>query len=183
MRPPVLVEDAVDLVRRLGPVALTFRAAVVGGVVILLVVGDLVSVEPKGMVTLTLVLLGFAVAAAVRPDSAAPLLLIVVMVVCWPLLVGSRAVDWSVVPALCVLAVHVAAARAAALAEHAHVEAPVHRRWATQTGLVAAAGVVVWGLVVALEHADLPGALAVTAVALLLLTAFGILVGRATRSE
>ncbi|HEY7043744.1 MAG TPA: hypothetical protein VH419_08760 [Nocardioidaceae bacterium] len=162
MRVPSSVADAVDAAHQLGRYVLLVRSVVGGAVVACWLVGSLIGgFDP----VTTIVLLTAATAATLRPDSPAPLVLIVLMAGFWMVEVRPMSVGWSIVLACCVLLVHVSTSRAATLVEHSPYDRGVTRRWLAQTGVVAATTAVVWCVVLVLHDSPLPGGLLASAAA------------------
>ncbi len=162
MRVPGVYVDIDEFLTRVGTHGLLVRGALLVSVTVSAVTASaLDSVDAWFLIGL--VLLGCA--AAVTPDSVAPLAVIAAMCMQWVVLVRPMSATWSLVPALCVLAVHVTAARAASLADNAPVHGALTRRWLRQTAVVAAATVMVWILVVVLSATTIPTGAGVTALA------------------
>jgi hypothetical protein len=171
MRAPIAALDMADNARRLGRHALVVRAlTAVAGVVCWITM----TVVGRGDLLLSVLLLAAIVPAVMRPDTTAPLVLIMVMTAEWLFVVRPMSVGWSLVLAGCVLVVHVASARAAAMAEHAVLDPAVVRRWLAQTAVVVSVTTLVWCFAVLLHDRPGPGGVAVTAVALVAFASFAV---------
>jgi hypothetical protein len=168
---PSRVVDVVDAGRSIGGYAFALRAIIVVAAVVCWLVAGLVGEFETRTTLLTLVL---AVMAAISPDGLAPLALIIGMMAVWLLAVDPMSITWSYVPALCVLVVHVAAARAASTVNGAALDRTASLLWLRQLGVVAGATLVVWYVVVRL--AESPGRASVLAgvIALLAVSAVAI---------
>lgn len=162
MRVPGVYVDIEEFLTRIGAHGLLVRGALVLSVTVSAVTASVVG-NVSAWLLVGLVLLGCL--AAVTPDSVAPLVVIAAMCVQWVVLVRPMSVAWSLVPALCVLVVHVTAARASSLADHAQLQGILVRRWLGQTAAVGVAVVVVWILVVVLSATAIPAGVGVTALA------------------
>ena len=173
MRLPAIIETPFAVAEDVGAHGLIVR-----GLMAVATVGCWAVAGAVGEVSVpaTVVLAVVGIAALARPDSGAPLAVIVTLIGMWILEVRPVSVGWSLVLGLCVLVVHAAAARAAALGKGGALGASVARRWIVQTTVVAAATTVVWALVVLLSHATVGGRLAVSAVALVAVAAFAVVV-------
>lgn len=171
MRAPESVSTAVERLDRLGPFALTTRALIaVAALVCWVGAGSL-----GGYIGFVTVLFAIAVFPAVLlPDSAAPLALILVMIGGWVAEVRPLSPLWSIVLAGCVLLVHVASARAAAIVPGVAFDRASAVLWLRQTGVVAAVTGVIWMLVVRLSDSPGGSSLIVTAIALVAVAALGI---------
>lgn len=177
MRAPSTLVDLRETMERLGVFALVVRALIGVASLVSWVVGAAVG----GASTFAgLFLLVVTLMAMSAPDSAAPLLLVVTMTATWVLQVGSASVPWALVLAGCLLVVHVTAARASALARGTVFEPASALLWLRQTGVVAALTVVLWLLVLRFGSSPGAGALAVTAVALVIVTGLAIALVRWT---
>ncbi len=161
MRVPALLVDVDESLARIGTHGLLVRSTLVLSVVVASVTSSALG-GFHAWFLVGLVLLGGVAAAS--PDSAAPMAVMAAVCVQWVNL-RPMSVAWSLVPALCVLAVHVTAARAASLAEHAPFDRVLARRWLGQTAVVGVATVVVWMVVVLLDATTIPAGVVVTALA------------------
>ncbi|MGA9346759.1 MAG: hypothetical protein WBV37_16790 [Nocardioidaceae bacterium] len=162
MRVPGVFVDIDEFLTRIGTHGLLVRGALVLTVTISAVTASALG-HVDAWFLVGLVLLGCL--AAVSPDSVAPLAVIAAMCVQWVVLVRPMSVTWSLVPAVCVLVVHVTAARASSLADHAPVHGILVRRWLRQMAAVGVAAVAVWILVVVLSATTIPAGVGVTALA------------------
>ncbi len=162
MRLPGLYLDAVEFGDRIGTTGLVVRGILVLSVAVSSLTASALGGYQSWLVV-GLVLLGCF--AATTPDSLAPLVVITAMCVQWVVLVNPVSVTWSVVPALCVLAVHVTAARAASLADHAPYDTALMRRWAGQSGVVGIVTFLVWTVARVMSSTTRPTGVAVTALA------------------
>lgn len=162
MRLPAAYVDVSEFLERIGTSGLVVR----GTLVLSVAVSSLTASALGGYSTwllVGLVLLGCV--AAVVPDSSAPLVVIAAMCAQWVIVVRPVSVTWSVVPALCVLVVHVAAARAASLPDHAPYDAVLMQHWLGQTGVVGLVTFLIWTVVVTLDADPAPAGVGVTALA------------------
>jgi hypothetical protein len=180
MRLPAIVETPFAVAEEIG-----LHGLIVRGLMAVAVVGCWAVAAAVGEVNVpaTVVLVVVGIAAMARPDSGAPLAVIVTLIALWILEVRPVSVGWSLVLGLCVLVVHAAAARAAALGRGAALGASVARRWIVQTTVVAAATTVLWALVVLLSHTTVSGRLAVSAAAFVAVAAFAVAVAWVVRGE
>jgi hypothetical protein len=168
---PSRVVDVVDAGRRIGRYAFALRVIIaMAAVVSWLVGGVLGEFETKT----TLLLLVVAVIAAMSPDGLAPLALIIVMMMVWILAVDPISIPWSCVPALCVLVVHVAAARAASTVNGAALDRAATVLWLRQLGVVAAATLLVWYVVVRFSESPGQASVLTAVIALLAVAALTI---------
>jgi hypothetical protein len=161
---PFVVLDAVDNARLLGAQQWMLRTLTVVGAGLALVAARGAD-SGVGAVPFAL-LLATATWAAAKPDSTRPALLIGGLLLLWLVAVDNAESGWSLLAAIGVLVVHSSAAYAAETPPGGRAHARTHRRWATHTGLVAAATVVAWSLVQALSGVDAQGRVLVTAAAL-----------------
>jgi hypothetical protein len=174
MRLPSSVDLVVEGAQRVGAYGLLVRGLIaVASAGCWAVAGSVGHVNALATVVLVLVVM----AAAARPDSGAPLAVIVALVGMWIAEAGQAAVEWSVVLGIGVLVVHVSAARAAAMGDGARIGGAVARRWLVQSAVVAAATAVLWALVVMLDRAAVSGRLVVSAIALAVVAAFAVVAG------
>lgn len=180
MRLPAIVETPLAVAEDVGAHGLIVRGVMAVAAVGCWAVAGAVG-EVNVLATVVLVVVG--VAALARPDSGAPLAVIVTLIGIWVLEVRPVSVGWSLVLGLCVLVVHAASARAAALGKGASLGGSVARRWIAQTTVVAAATTVVWALVVLLSHATVSGRLAVSAAAFVAAAAFAVVVAWSVRGD
>jgi hypothetical protein len=180
MRLPVLLDRPVDAAVRVGWHGLAVRS-----VIVVAAAGCWGTAAAVGTASalLTALVGAMTVLSVGRPDSGAPFGLIGSMAVMWLVGVRPPSVGWSLLLALEVLLVHVAAARAASMGDGAALGAAVARRWLGQTAVVAAATIVVWAVVTLLDHASVGGGVAVPAVALAAAAAFAVVVLVADRPE
>lgn len=105
----------------------------------------------------TIVVAGLATASAIRPDAHTPLLVTVIVGPLWPLTVDDLDTPWLAVAAVCLFAFHALTALLASLPTGGSFPATVLVRAGGRAGLVAAATVAMWGLVVALDRRDAAG--------------------------
>jgi hypothetical protein len=180
MRVPWWLVEFFDRLRLLGPFPLTTRLFVPAAAVVTWLTAGAIG-GFHGF--LTVVLLVTAIAAAAFPDSSAPLVLIFVMTGTWFAEVRPFSLPWSIVLAFCVLVVHVASSRAAALVPGTAPDRGLSMLWLRQAGVVAGGTVAVW--VVSVRLAESPGErnLAVSLVALVAVAALGVGLALTTASE
>ena len=103
------------------------------------------------------VVVGLAVASAVRPDTHTALLVPVIVGWLWLVSVDDLDAPWLPVAALCLVAFHAVTALLASLPTGGAFPGSILRREARRLGLVAAATVAMWGVVVVLDQRDAPG--------------------------
>jgi hypothetical protein len=180
MRLPGVVDGIVYNAGRVGAHGLAVRS-LIG----LAAVGCWATATAVGHLSwLVTVLLAIACAAAVStPDSSAPLGLIVMVTATWMVEVQPMSPGWSIVLAMSVLVIHAASARAAALGDGAALDRRVARRWLGQTAVVAGVTVALWAGLLLLDDAAVSGGLALSAVALVSVIAFGVVVARVARAR
>jgi hypothetical protein len=163
MRLPSTVDAVITGARKVGPHGLVLRGIVAGAAAgCWAVAGALGRVSLPATVVLVLVVL----AAVSRPDSGAPLVLIVALTATWVIEVRPMSIAWSLALGLAVLVVHAASARAAALGDGGVLDARVARRWLAQTAAVAVVTTALWAVVVILGDASVSGGIAVSAAAI-----------------
>ena len=180
MRAPSWLEEFTDRLRMLGPFAVLIRMVAPTAALVSWVTAGAVG-GFNGFLGVLLVLT--AIAAAAFPDSTAPLILILVMTGSWFLEVDPFSLPWSIVLALCILVVHVASARAAALVPGTAYDRGTTMLWLRQTGLVAVATVGVWVVSVRLGESPGGSSVAVSAVAVVAIAALGVGLILATSSD
>lgn len=171
MRVPSSFVELMETAERIGSYGVAVRAVVLLDVVLSWAIGAAVGTSNLVM---GLILLVIAVAALVRPDTAAPLALLVAMTITWMVQVRPVSVPWSLVLGLCVLGAHVGTARAAALAPRTPFDRSSGLVWARQTGVVALITVVLWGVVVLLDQASPRGLQLGSGLALVAVFALGL---------
>lgn len=123
----------------------------------------------------TVVVVGLAVASAVRPDAHTALLVIVIVGSLWPLTVDDPGTPWLAAAAVCLLTFHALTALLASLPTGGAFPATMLRREAGRVGLVAAATVAMWGLVVVFDRRDAPGNGVLTGLGLVTVAAAAVL--------
>jgi hypothetical protein len=171
MRAPAWYEDAGDRLRRLGLFPLLARLVIIAAAVVCVffaaALGDT-------SFLLSVLVLVTAIVAASSPDSGAPLVLILVMSGTWFAAVRPVSIPWSIVLAICVLAVHLGAARSATLVPGTAFDRGSVRLWLGQAGVVLAGTAAVWAFCVRLAESPSGGNLIVSAVALTAVAALGV---------
>jgi hypothetical protein len=181
MRLPETVGSAVDAAREVGRDGLVVRGLILPSTAACWAVacwlGDGFSWLP------TLILAVVSLAAVTGPDSGAPIALIVVLTATWMFETRHASISWSLVLALAVLAIHVSAARAAALGKGASLDRRIGRRWVAQTAAVAVATCGLWALIVLLDDAQVSGGVAVSAVAIAAVAGFAVVVAWVAGSD
>jgi hypothetical protein len=157
------VDAAIEGARKVGPHGLVVRGLVaVAAAGCWAVAGVLGGVSFPATVVLVIVV----IVAVSRPDSGAPLVLIVAVTATWLIEVRPMSTAWSLVLGLAVLVIHAASARAAALGDGAVLDARVARRWLAQTAVVGVVTTALWSVVVVLGHASVSGGIAASAAAI-----------------
>ena len=113
-----------------------------------------------------------AVAAAIRPDGHAALVVVIAIVWHWLATVDGTGGVWLLGAALCLLGYHGVIAISASLPIGGELPRATIGRWLARTAIVGVATTIVWGFVVLLDRRDAPGnglltglALAVIAIA------------------
>jgi hypothetical protein len=170
MRPPATVDATADWVRRIGRDGFIVRAVIAAGAA--LGWGVAMSVGDHSWI-LTAVLAVVTIQAVSNPDSPLPLVLIAALILMWMIEVQPMSVGWSVVFGLSVLVVHVAAARAASLADGARLDLRVLRRWIAQASVAGAALLAVWAAVLILDDGAVSGDVLVSAAAIVAIAGLG----------
>ncbi len=171
MRLPSTVASLLETVASWGR-----HGAVLRGLIVVAAVVSIVTTAAVGEVSVFGV--GLVVAATLftvsRPDSSAPLLLIVLLLTQWYAGVSPALPRWSIVPALAVLVIHAAAARASVVPRRAEVDAAATRRWLLHVGIVAWLTATLWALTVVFDGIAGSGTVAVSVIALGFVVALGL---------
>ncbi len=174
MRAPASIVEILERGERLGRFSLLTRGVIAAGAGTCWLSAGLLG-GFNGVVSLALVLT--TIAAVTTPDSAAPLALILTMSAGWVVQVQPLSPAWSLVLALCVLVVHVAAARAATIAAGAVLDPASAWIWLQHTAVVAVTTTILWIVVRLLAESPGPGVLVVTAAAFVTVVCFGFALG------
>ena len=122
------------------------------------------------------VVAGLAVASAVRPDAHTALLVPVIVVWSWLATVDDLDTPWLPFAALSLLVFHAVIALLAGLPIGGRLPAPILLRTLGRVGLVAAATVAMWVLVVVLDRRDAAGNGALTGLGLVIVAGAAALI-------
>ena len=154
----------------------TLRAVVVGAALVGMLGVRWTGTEPSAF--LSLVVAGLAAYASMRPDSAFGALLVGLIGLHWFSATDGTSLAWSVVPALCLLAVHTGLAALSVTPPQSALPTPFLVRWATSAGAVAVTTLAAWVLGLSLESQDLPGHVLLTALGFVALVVAAIVLGQ-----
>jgi hypothetical protein len=171
MRVPSSIAATVEKAAELGPHPLQLCASIVVAATVTVVTTAAIDGTTVPWVLLALALTALTVA---RPDSVAPLLLIVVLLGQWYAGVSPGRPQWALVPALSVLVIHAAAARASVMPVRAEVDGAATRRWLQHVALVAALTATLWALTVLFDRGAHTGAVIVSATSVVLVVALAL---------
>lgn len=131
--------------------------------------------EPN--VFLSLVVVALAAYSSTRPDSPFGALVVGLIGLHWFFATDATSLGWSVVPALCLLAVHAGLAVLSVTAPQSSLPGPFLLRWATHASAVAVATGGVWVMALSLGGLDRDGHVLLTALGFVALVAAAIVLG------
>lgn len=151
------------------------RVIVVGAALVAMLSVSWTGAELGGPEVVVVVL---AAVATSRPDSYLGALLVGAITLHWWLAVDAAELAWSVVPALCLLAVHAGLAALSVTSPQSSLPVRSLLRWGAHTTAVAVATVVVWAASRGLDSLNGHGEVALTAVGFAMLVATAVTLGQ-----
>jgi hypothetical protein len=173
------MNDLLAALRRLTPSQFLARVTIVGAALLaLLACAQAAHRWPPAFAIVAF--LGAAVLTTVVPDTHAGSAALVVFGWVWLVHVDATTSAWLLLAAPALGLFHTSTAFIAGTPAHATLGRVAFERWATRFGLIVAATVAIWGLVVWLDRLDAHPAIALTVVALVLLCGAAAALSRST---
>lgn len=163
MRAPGSVATLLETVASWGRYGAALRGLIVTAATITIVTTAAID-DARGLAVFLVA--GATVLTIARPDSPAAFVLIALLLAQWYVGVSPALPQWSIVPALSVLVIHGAAARASVVPLRAEVDRAATRRWLLNTGIVAGLTATLWALTLGFDQVAGTGAVALSVTAL-----------------